>query len=68
MVASLPGTWMVAVFVVTVAIAAVKLMVMVGITMLWVVAVNINWGFLPPTLDHLVLKQNAQSLSISNKP
>lgn len=43
-------------------------MVMVGITMLWVVAVNINWGFLPPTLDHLVLKQNAQSLSISNKP
>lgn len=67
MVASLPGIWMVAVFVVTVAIA-VKLMVMVGITMLWVVAVNINWGFLPPTLDHLVLKQNAQSLSISNKP
>ena len=34
------------VVVVTVAIVAVKLMVVAGIVVLWVVAVNIKWGFL----------------------
>jgi hypothetical protein len=36
----------VGVVVVTVAIVAVKLMVVAGIVVLWVVAVNIKWGFL----------------------